>query len=255
MTFEYLEKNGFNKPILVEKKDGLGFIMPDSDQINLTQIQNIVGSDYVLDVIDVERQEVFQMSIQELNDYFQATPRTKTYNLISFEISKTKLTENIEAPSIVHDISWVSNGVWPKHEIESLKIEQATSSTKEHVVKPEVQKYCLISAANSFTDFHIDFGGSSVWYHTVKGDKIFYLIEPTEENLAKYEKWNNMKNHSEIFLGDEVKNCYRFYIHAGNTVFLPTGWIHAVYTPQDSLVFGGNFLQSYNIPLQIKLVF
>jgi hypothetical protein len=38
----------------------------------------------------------------------------------------------------------------------------------------------------------------------------------------------------------------------GNTIFLPTGWIHAVYTPQDSIVFGGNFLQSFNIPLQLK---
>ena len=30
------------------------------------------------------------------------------------------------------------------------------------------------------------------------------------------------------------------------------GWIHAVYTSEDSLVFGGNFLQSYNIKLQLK---
>ena len=120
------------------------------------------------------------------------------------------------------------------------------------IVKPEVQKYCLISAANSYTDFHIDFGGSSVWYHLVKGDKVFYLIEPTDENLRAYEQWYGQKNHNEIFLADKVKKCYRFDIKAGNTILLPTGWIHAVYTPCDSLVFGGNFLQSYNIPLQLK---
>lgn len=31
------------------------------------------------------------------------------------------------------------------------------------------------------------------------------------------------------------------------------GWIHAVFTPEDSLVFGGNFVHSYNIPGQIKI--
>lgn len=34
--------------------------------------------------------------------------------------------------------------------------------------KPEVQKYCLMSAQDSYTDFHIDFGGTSVWYHIYK---------------------------------------------------------------------------------------
>ena len=32
-----------------------------------------------------------------------------------------------------------------------------------------------------------------------------------------------------------------------------TGWIHAVYTPKDSLVFGGNFLHSFNISNQLMV--
>ncbi len=31
------------------------------------------------------------------------------------------------------------------------------------------------------------------------------------------------------------------------------GWIHAVYTPVDTLVFGGNFLHSFNIPMQMHI--
>lgn len=31
-----------------------------------------------------------------------------------------------------------------------------------------------------------------------------------------------------------------------------SGWIHSVYTSVDSLVFGGNFLHSFNIGLQLK---
>lgn len=31
------------------------------------------------------------------------------------------------------------------------------------------------------------------------------------------------------------------------------GWIHAVHTPEDSLVFGGNFLHIYNASMQLRV--
>ena len=43
-------------------------------------------------------------------------------------------------------------------------------------------------------------------------------------------------------------------LDAGSTFFIPSGWIHAVYTPEDSLVFGGNFLHSFAIEKQIRFV-
>lgn len=36
-------------------------------------------------------------------------------------------------------------------------------------------------------------------------------------------------------------------------VLASSGWIHAVYTPVDSMVFGGNFLHSFNIPMQLNI--
>lgn len=53
----------------------------------------------------------------------------------------------------------------------------------------QVLLYALMSPANSYTDFHIDFGGSSVWYHIVQGRKIFLAAPPTEENWALFELW------------------------------------------------------------------
>jgi len=55
----------------------------------------------------------------------------------------------------------------------------------------------------------------------------------------------------------DVVMCYlllvcRAVIKQGQTVFIPTGWIHAVLTPVDSLVFGGNFLHSLSIGLQLR---
>ena len=40
---------------------------------------------------------------------------------------------------------------------------------------------------------------------------------------------------------------------AGQTLIIPGAWIHAVYTPLDSLVFGGNYLHCYNIVRQLQV--
>ena len=57
---------------------------------------------------------------------------------------------------------------------------------------------------------------------------------------------------SDTFFGDLVEKCGRIVLDAGNTFMIPSGWIHAVYTPIDSLVFGGNFLHSYAIEHQLR---
>ena len=44
---------------------------------------------------------------------------------------------------------------------------QVGQSGKHFLSKPRVSKYCLLSPAGSYTDFHIDFGGTSVWYHVL----------------------------------------------------------------------------------------
>ena len=36
-------------------------------------------------------------------------------------------------------------------------------------------------------------------------------------------------------------------------MFIPTGWIHAVFTPSDSVVIGGNFLHGLNIRRQLSI--
>jgi F-box/leucine-rich repeat protein 10/11 len=36
-------------------------------------------------------------------------------------------------------------------------------------------------------------------------------------------------------------------------MIIPSGWIHGVYTPQDSIVIGGNFLHACSLPMQIRV--
>ena len=110
-----------------------------------------------------------------------------------------------------------------------------------------------MSVARAYTDFHVDFGGSSVFYHILRGNKTFLFIEPTPANLRRYEAWCGDSEQAKRFLGEEVKECIRVDLSAGDTMIIPSGWIHAVYTPTDSLVLGGNFLTPIHIPSQLNI--
>jgi F-box/leucine-rich repeat protein 10/11 len=131
-----------------------------------------------------------------------------------------------------------------------------------------------MSVAGCWTDFHIDFGGSSVWYHVVHGQKVFFLIPPSEVHLQQYEYWTSSPYQDHIFFADLVhqhtlasptrrsrssshtvfstipptvqqtvnENCIKCIVNEGNTFFIPSGWIHAVYTPVDSIVRSFRFV-------------
>lgn len=58
---------------------------------------------------------------------------------------------------------------------------------------------------------------------TVQGEKIFYLIKPTLDNLALYEAWSSSPNQSEVFFGDKVDKCYKCVVPQGTTLLIPTG--------------------------------
>ncbi|XP_045612008.1 lysine-specific demethylase phf2-like isoform X2 [Procambarus clarkii] len=240
LTLPYIIANGFHKPILVEDTNGLELIVPH-DSFNVLDVENYVGSEHEVDVIDVQRQTDVKMQLHEFIEYFLSPARTTVLNLISLEFSNTSLSQLVEPPYIVRKLCWVTSS-WP-----------TDPPPGPPLSRPNVSKYALIGVENSYTDFHIDFGGTSVWYHVLWGEKVFYLIEPTPANLSLYQRWMKANNQSEMFFGDQVDTCYRCVVHAGETMFIPTGWIHAVLTPTDTLVFGGNFLHSHSIELELQI--
>ncbi|XP_055015145.1 lysine-specific demethylase 2A [Boleophthalmus pectinirostris] len=249
-TFEYIQKEGLKDPIVFKKSDGLGIQMPDPD-FSVSDVKVFVGSRRIVDVMDVNTQKGIEMSMAQWGRYYETPPseREKLYNVISLEFSHTKLENLVKRPASVDLIDWVDN-MWPRH----LK-ERQTDSTNAIIDMhyPKVQKYCLMSVQGCFTDFHIDFGGTSVWYHILRGRKVFWLIPPSPQNLEMYENWVLSGKQGDIFLGDKCHDCQRIELQQGYTFMIPSGWIHAVYTPEDTLVFGGNFLHSFNIPMQLNI--
>ncbi|XP_026671265.1 histone lysine demethylase PHF8-like isoform X2 [Ceratina calcarata] len=240
LTLQYLQTNGFEAPIIIDGKDGLDMTVPPPN-FSVYDIESYIGGDRDMDVIDVTRQSNIRMKLRDFVEYYNSPCRTRVLNVISLEFTNTGLSPMVEAPYIARKLDWV-NSVWPRDWPEDSDIK-----------RPEVQKYCLMGVKDSFTDFHIDFGGTSVWYHVLRGEKVFYLIKPTPANLQLYQHWMCSSTQSETFFGDQADACYKCILKQGQTMMIPTGWIHAVLTPVDSLVFGGNFVHSLNIPMQIQI--
>lgn len=48
-------------------------------------------------------------------------------------------------------------------------LQTESTNALDDMMYPKVQKYCLMSVKGCYTDFHIDFGGTSVWYHILRG--------------------------------------------------------------------------------------
>ncbi|ORY03104.1 Clavaminate synthase-like protein [Basidiobolus meristosporus CBS 931.73] len=239
LTLDWVRINGLDEPIIIEDKEGLDMTMP-RPSITVSDITHIIGGYREVSVMDVATQSnIAPWTMLQWADYFNRPEKDRILNVISLEISDTDLALQIKRPRIVRELDWTDQ-VWP-------------GELKKKHEYPKVQLYCLMSVKDSFTDFHIDFGGSSVFYHILSGEKVFYFIEPTQSNLRKYEKWSSSADQATTFLGDQVKKCYKVHLYPGNTMIIPTGWIHAVHTPVDSIVIGGNFLHGINIDLQLAV--
>lgn len=225
--------------VLDHGQDALDMVIPHN--LTVRKVAELYGPDEKIEVIDVKSQngEGKKWNMRRWADYYENASKKIVRNVISLEVSRSTLGRLIRRPQIVRDLD-LQDSVWP-----------AELQAKGEF--PRVQFYCLMSVADCFTDFHIDFGGSSVFYHILKGKKTFFFIPPKEKHLKKYEEWCMSPAQNWTFLGDQTKECYRVDLSEGDTMLIPAGWIHAVWTPEDSLVIGGNFLTRLNYSMQLRI--
>ncbi|CAB3402172.1 unnamed protein product [Caenorhabditis bovis] len=255
LNMEYFEKTGLEHPLLFKCDPKLiGMTVPDQS-FSVDDVLNLVGGNRIIEVVEVSNQGSVKMSLQDFINFYKtpAKDRKVLYNVLSLEFSLTPLEDVVKSPTLVREIDWVGNK-WPD-ELRQRWIAFNGRDKKlytPHHTFPKVQNYCLMSVADCYTDFHIDFSGTSVWYHVLKGKKVFWLIPPTETNFLLYQEFIQTVGDS-TFFGKSVETCHTVILDPGDTMLIPSGWIHAVYTPEDSLVFGGNFLHSMSCQMQIRV--
>lgn len=219
-------------------QDKLDMVIPQG--LTVRRVAELYGPNETVPVIDVKAQEGEgkKWTMSKWADYYEQQGEKPVRNVISLEVSRSRLGKLIRRPKVVRDMD-LQDSVWRED---------------DKAAPPPVQFYCLMSVADCFTDFHIDFGGSSVYYHIVKGKKVFFFIPPTKQNMKKYEDWCLSPNQGHEWLGEQVKECYRVDLYPGDTMLIPSGWIHAVWTPEDSLVIGGNFLTRIHYGVQLQVL-
>ncbi|KAF1361694.1 hypothetical protein EJ07DRAFT_175666 [Lizonia empirigonia] len=219
-------------------QDQLDMVIPRG--LTVRRVAELYGPNETVPVIDVKAQEgeSKKWTMSKWADYYEQQGEKPVRNVISLEFSRSRLGKLIRRPKAVRDLD-LQDSVWRED---------------DKFAPPPVQFYCLMSVADCFTDFHVDFGGSSVFYHIVKGKKVFFFIPPTKQNMKKYEEWCLSPNQGHDWLGKQVKECYRVDLYPGDTMLIPSGWIHAVWTPENSLVIGGNFLTRIHYAMQLQVL-
>ena len=91
-----------------------------------------------------------------------------------------------------------------------------------------------------------------MYYHILRGSKVsfiillfgnplrviqvFYFIRPTPANLAAYERWSGSELQYQAWLGDMVDEVFKVELVQGNTMIIPSGWIHAVVSTIDFIL-------------------
>lgn len=247
-----------------------------------TQLHRFVNPDVEIPTIDVQTQEEGPMfSVQDLQRYFQ-TPvekRKQMLNIVSFNLGLTDLQGFVIPPSIVRDLDLVRR-VWPpRHAVsrcaphqhrQTAKTDTTHNQYHHHIwnpfaflyddegrtnvyAAPETMTYLLLGPAGAYTDWHVDMGGSSVWYHVIQGKKVFMAAPDTQRNIDMFLEWSSSEEQA-LFLGTRLEGCVRAVLQPGDTLFLPGGWLHAVSTPVDSIVVGGNYINPLRLERALHVV-
>ncbi|PWN51311.1 Clavaminate synthase-like protein, partial [Violaceomyces palustris] len=223
-----------------------GMKVPPS-HIKVSDIASILGEDHPVEVIDVASQTSSKSSwsLGEWCEYFETDQdeRRKVLNVISLEVSGTEMERLVEAPKLVSEMDWTTRD-WPA--------DRRGRSARENSW-PKVLRYVLMGVKGAYSDWHIDFAASGVYYHVVWGRKVFLFAPPTPANLSSYRSWCSSTRQDHEWLGDSLKGLTKVEIGEGETMLIPGGWLHSVYTPEDTLVVGGNFLTDWNVATQLRV--
>uniref|UniRef100_A0A1I7U0N8 JmjC domain-containing protein n=1 Tax=Caenorhabditis tropicalis TaxID=1561998 RepID=A0A1I7U0N8_9PELO len=226
----------FETIFLVESTEGLKMTVPKIDFDNLSEY---VGKpDEKQTMIDCTRKRVQK----EFSPPEFVERKSMMLHLRKFFDSKLEeISKKLENTEVSEEMKNDLN-------LEKKKIEERVQKLPKH------DKYLIVSMAGSFCNVHIDFSATSVFYHVIVGKKIFYVAERTEENFEIYRKYEENRLTIETWIGKDLKDEWeRIEINAGQTAFIPAGFLHMVFTPENSIVIGGNFLQEEFLKSHFKL--
>ncbi|CAL2035437.1 unnamed protein product [Caenorhabditis brenneri] len=251
--------------------DGLGMKLPSD--LSLKTIPAYLDPNQEIGVNDSETMERNDKELGEfLGEYVKdISMRPTILNNLTTQFYNQKLDKFFKLPSYVADRSMLE-------ELKNaLNVQKESDFTKKLLsLMPNYEKFLFLSLEGCFTDGHVDFAGSSVYNYILKassksggakmpslgsrrrclalfqGQKVFFFARPTKTNLDVYKR-HKLEN-SEIWIGEVLAGEWRYVVlDEKDTIFIPAGYIHFVWTPIDSVMIGGNFLMDSELEMQFDI--
>lgn len=96
----------------------------------------------------------------------------------------------------------------------------------------------MMSTAGAFSDFHIEFSGTTPWQHIKCGYQFYFLIRPTSNNIELLERYYETEDDNRSFFAEYVKNCEVVRVNATQTLMIPAGTICEFFERFILMVFG-----------------
>nr|CAD7438385.1 unnamed protein product [Timema bartmani] len=96
----YIQKHGFDVPVLFRDKEGLGLKVP-GPKFSVRHVRMYIGSKYDLEVFDVGSGRTGLMLMRDFYKYYRDPNKDRLLDVLSLEFSHTKMNNLILAPSVV----------------------------------------------------------------------------------------------------------------------------------------------------------
>ena len=132
---------------------------------------------------------------------------------------------------------------------------------------PAQSVFALFTMGGASMSYHIDLWATAVMYTVLWGVKIFVVAPPTPRNLQLMRAWQERGGDGCGSGGgggggredggafpDDLELASVVVLLKGQVLMLPSGWVHAVYTPVDSATLGWNFLPEAQLPTALAVI-
>jgi len=120
---------------------------------------------------------------------------------------------------------------------------------------PTPPVFLLFSMQGTSMGYHLDLWATAVFYFVLWGQKMFVVAPPTPSNLRAFQAWQQSDERAGV--GEfpaKLEGAKLLTLTQGQSLMLPSGWIHAVFTPEDSCVLGWNWQPKEQLPAMLSVV-
>lgn len=106
--------------------------------------------------------------------------------------------------------------------------------------------WIFLGHENAEIGLHVDVGCTSAWLTMIQGKKLFRLIN--QDVIHTIESLDRNRIFEDAYIEEKIKSgrVFEAFLEAGDTIFIPSGWWHAVRNIDVTIAVTRNFVDFYS---------